>query len=167
MWILIISELMVFGLLLAGYSLKFIEAPDLFLSSQAQLSRLIGGLNTLVLITSGLFAALANEARKTSKITLTRGYLAITAAFGLLFLVLKFYEYSDKAALGISIETNSFYTLFYLMTGFHAAHVIFGLLILGLVSVYSSRENIQTACAFWHMVDLIWLILYPILYLVR
>ncbi len=167
MWVLIISELMVFGLLLAGYCVKFIGDPELFLNSQAQLSRLIGGLNTLVLITSGLFAALANEASKAGKTSLTRGFLAITAAFGLLFLALKFSEYSDKAALGISIETNSFYTLFYLMTGFHAAHVVFGLLILGLVSRFNSRENIQTACAFWHMVDLIWLILYPVLYLVR
>ncbi|MCZ4282944.1 cytochrome c oxidase subunit 3 family protein [Kiloniella laminariae] len=167
MWILIISELMVFGLLLAGYSITFINEPDLFRESQAQLSRLIGGLNTLILITSGLFAALANEASKENRHTLMQRYLLVTACFGILFLLLKFYEYTDKAALGISIETNSFYTLFYLMTGFHAAHVIFGLAILGLVSRYSSRENIQTACAFWHMVDLIWLILYPVLYLVR
>ncbi|WP_020592094.1 cytochrome c oxidase subunit 3 family protein [Kiloniella laminariae] len=167
MWVLIISELMVFGLLLTGYSVNFIMEPDLFRESQAQLSRQIGGLNTLVLITSGLFAALANEASKENRLSLTRRYLLITACFGILFLALKLYEYSDKAALGISIETNSFYTLFYLMTGFHAAHVIFGLAILGLVSRYSSRENIQTACSFWHMVDLIWLILYPVLYLVR
>ncbi|MFD2207726.1 cytochrome c oxidase subunit 3 family protein [Kiloniella antarctica] len=167
MWILIISELMVFGLLLAGYCVKFLENPELFINSQAQLNRLIGGLNTLTLITSGLFAALANEASKDNKAFLSRVFLSLTAALGLVFLVLKFYEYSEKAALEISIETNSFYTLFYLMTGFHAAHVIFGLLLLGLVSCYNRRENIQTACAFWHMVDLIWLILYPILYLVR
>ncbi|WP_299375621.1 cytochrome c oxidase subunit 3 family protein [uncultured Kiloniella sp.] len=167
MWILIISELMVFGLLLAGYCVKFIENPELFTNSQAQLNRLIGGLNTLILITSGLFAALANETSKENKTSLTRAFLSVTAALGFLFLALKFYEYSEKSALGISIETNSFYTLFYLMTGFHAAHVIFGLLLLGLVSFYNRHENIQTACAFWHMVDLIWLILYPILYLVR
>ncbi|WP_417429773.1 cytochrome c oxidase subunit 3 family protein [Kiloniella sp.] len=167
MWILIISELMVFGLLLAGYCVKFIESPELFTNSQAQLNRLIGGLNTLILITSGLFAALANETSKENKTSLTRVFLSVTAALGFLFLALKFYEYSEKSDLGISIETNSFYTLFYLMTGFHAAHVIFGLLLLGLVSFYNRHENIQTACAFWHMVDLIWLILYPILYLVR
>ncbi|WP_085900603.1 cytochrome c oxidase subunit 3 family protein [Kiloniella majae] len=167
MWILIISELMVFGLLLAGYCVKLLDNPDLFINSQAKLNRLIGGLNTLVLITSGLFAALANKASKKNKISLARAFLSVTAAFGLLFLVLKFYEYSEKSAIGISIETNSFFTLFYLMTGFHAAHVIFGLLLLGLVSCYKKHENIQTACAFWHMVDLIWLILYPILYLVR
>ncbi|WP_421780859.1 cytochrome c oxidase subunit 3 family protein [Kiloniella litopenaei] len=167
MWILIISELMVFGLLLGGYCIKFLETPDLFINSQAQLNRLIGGLNTLILITSGLFAALATETSKSQKTFLPRLCLSITAALGLLFLILKIYEYSEKAAVGISIETNSFYTLFYLMTGFHAAHVIFGLFLLGLVSFYNRYENIQTACAFWHMIDLIWLILYPILYLVR
>jgi nitric oxide reductase NorE protein len=167
MWILIISELMVFGLFLAGYCVKFLENPDLFISSQAQLNRLIGGLNTLILITSGLFAALANEASKDNKSFLSRIFLSATIILGLLFLVLKIYEYSEKSALGISIETNNFYTLFYLMTGFHAAHVIFGILLLALVSFYNRHENIQTACAFWHMVDLIWLILYPILYLVR
>ncbi|KLN60331.1 Heme/copper-type cytochrome/quinol oxidase, subunit 3 [Kiloniella spongiae] len=167
MWILIISELMVFGLLLAGYCIKFLENPDLFVNSQAGLNRLIGGINTLILITSGLFAALANETSRENKTYSSRFFLSVTAVFGLLFLVLKFYEYSEKAAIGISIETNSFYTLFYLMTGFHAAHVIFGILLLGLVGFYKRHENIQTACAFWHMVDLIWLILYPILYLVR
>lgn len=167
MWILIISELMVFGLLLAGYCIKFLENPDLFINSQAELNRLIGGFNTLILITSGLFAALANETSKENKTLLSRVFLSMTAALGILFLALKIYEYSEKAAIGISIETNTFYTLFYLMTGFHAAHVIFGILLLGLVSFYNRHENIQTACAFWHMVDLIWLILYPILYLVR
>jgi nitric oxide reductase NorE protein len=76
-------------------------------------------------------------------------------------------EYADKAAHGIGIETDTFFTLFYLMTGFHALHVIMGLVVLVIVGWKNSVDNLETGAAFWHMVDLIWLILFPIVYLVR
>ncbi|TAN46954.1 MAG: cytochrome c oxidase subunit 3 family protein, partial [Rhodospirillales bacterium] len=68
---------------------------------------------------------------------------------------------------GHNLESDSFFTLFYLITGFHAAHVVLGLVILGIVSVHDSLENLKTGTAFWHMVDLIWLIIFPTIYLVR
>jgi nitric oxide reductase NorE protein len=86
---------------------------------------------------------------------------------GTLFLAAKFHEYAGKFAHGIGIETSPFWTLYFLSTGFHALHVVLGIVILGLVSHYASRQNVETGTAFWHMVDVIWIMLYPIVYLVR
>ena len=167
MWILILSELVVFGAFFGGYAVARLLEPDVFAQSQAMLNRFWGGLNTMILITSGLFAALAHQAKETGRSGLDRTYLIAAMILGIAFLVVKWVEYSEKAAQGIHIETNSFFTLFYLMTGFHALHVVLGIIFLAVVWFKNSRENIATACAFWHMVDLIWVILYPIIYLMR
>ena len=167
MWILILSELAVFGAFFAGYSVARILDPDVFNQSQATLSRFWGGVNTMVLITSGYLAALAVRARADDNVARCRRLLAGAMFVGSLFLVVKLIEYGEKASQGIGIETNSFFTLFYLMTGFHALHVVFGLVILGIVARKSSLENVETGCAFWHMVDLIWIVLYPLVYLIR
>lgn len=79
----------------------------------------------------------------------------------------KLAEYADLAAQDIGLETNSFFTLFFLMTGFHALHVFLGLVFLAVAGWWCSRENVETVTAFWHMVDLIWVLLYPLVYLIR
>ena len=74
---------------------------------------------------------------------------------------------SSKAEAGIGIESSPFFTFYYLITGFHALHVVAGIAILGLVAWADSLRNIETAVAFWHMVDLVWVLLFPIVYLLR
>lgn len=86
---------------------------------------------------------------------------------GLVFCALKSIEYADKFAAGLTPETNVFFGFYYGLTAFHFAHVVFGLALLGLVSWRTSTENVETAAAFWHMVDLIWILLYPLIYLLR
>jgi len=88
-------------------------------------------------------------------------------ALGGVFLAIKAVEYGDKIGRGLTLETNSFFQLYYLMTGFHAMHVAAGIVILGIVTWWDSLENLETGAAFWHMVDLIWVLLYPIVYLLR
>lgn len=167
MWILIISELAVFGAFFLIFAGNRLMEPDLFAQSQAQLSRLMGGLNTIVLVTSGYFAARAVPGVMRGNKAVARRWLVAASAGGALFLGLKFSEYADKAAVGIGIETNSFFTLFYLLTGFHALHVVFGLFLMGIAIWRCSVANVITITAFWHMVDLIWVILYPVVYLMR
>lgn len=167
MWILICSELLVFGAAFLGFSVARALEPDLFARSQDTLDRLAGAINTLVLITSGFFAALAVDARRRDKNLQSRLWIAAAIALGFVFLTVKWIEYAGKTAQGIGIETNAFFTLFYLTTGFHAAHVIFGILILAVVGWKNSVENLETGTAFWHMVDLIWVILFPLIYLMR
>ena len=167
MWVLILSELVVFGALFAAFSVSRVLHPAMFLADQIKLDRLAGGVNTMLLLTSGLAAALAVNARVGDDIRRCRLWLGGAALLGMGFLGIKLAEYSDKAAQGFGIETDTFFTLFYLMTGFHAAHVLFGLIILAVVAWKPSRENVETGTAFWHMVDLIWVLLYPIVYLIR
>ena len=167
MWLLIGSELAVFGAAFLSFAVARTLQPEVFLESQDTLNRLLGALNTLVLITSGFFAALAVRFQSEDKSAKARGMIGISALFGFSFLVIKIIEYADKYEAGIGIETNTFFTLYYLLTGFHFLHVILGLIILGVVAWKNSFENIETGAAFWHMVDLIWVVLFPLVYLMR
>jgi len=167
MWLLIWSELFVFGAAFAGFSVARILNMELFAQSQATLDRLAGAINTMVLITSGFMAALAVNAQSRDRSGQARAFIGGAIVLGLVFLVIKFFEYSDKFAHGIGIETNNFYTLYFLLTGFHAAHVVLGIVILAIVAWKNSLENLETGAAFWHMVDLIWVILFPLIFLMR
>lgn len=167
MWVLIASELLVFGLALLAFLGVRASDPGAFAADQALLDRTAGALNTIVLVTSGLYAALAVSARHCGERRRARARLAMAAVLGFVFLAIKAIEYADKLHRGIDIETSAFFTFYYLITGFHAAHVVAGILMLGLVAVYDSARNVETATAFWHMVDLVWVLLFPIIYLVR
>jgi len=167
MWILILSEILVFGAFFVGFGVARAVDPLTFDTSQASLDRLLGGINTLVLLSSGVLVAQAVRLRAEHSIRKARILTGGAMVLGVLFLVVKITEYAGKAEQGIGIETNTFFTLFYLMTGFHALHVVLGLIILAVVSWKCSLENMETGAAFWHMVDLIWIILYPIVYLIR
>jgi len=167
MWLLIWSELLVFGAAFVGFATARALNPDMFAESQGHLDRLAGAVNTMVLITSGFFAALAVNAQNRDKSGQARAWIGGAILLGLAFLAIKWIEYSDKFAHGIGMETNSFFTLYFLTTGFHAMHVVFGIVILLIVGWKNSVENLETGTAFWHMVDLIWVILFPLIYLMR
>ncbi|TQV78539.1 cytochrome c oxidase subunit 3 family protein [Denitrobaculum tricleocarpae] len=167
MWVLIISELLVFGAGLAAFLAVRISDPAGFADAQDHLDRAAGGLNTAVLVTSGLCAALANRDGAQGQRKQARLWLAGAAALGLVFLWVKAIEYGDKLSAGIGTETHPFFTFYYLLTGFHAAHVVAGIVILGFIACYDSPRNLETGTAFWHMVDLIWVLLFPVIYLLR
>ncbi|MCW8861796.1 MAG: cytochrome c oxidase subunit 3 [Rhodospirillales bacterium] len=166
-WVLIIGELLVFAALFIGFGvLRLIDVEE-FTASQDLLNRMLGGINTLVLLTSGFLAAMAVRSRGLERIRASRFWMIGSMLVGSLFLIFKLIEYADKANQGVGITTNDFFTLFYLSTGFHFLHVILGLIILAIVTWKNSLENMETGAAFWHMVDLIWVILYPVAYLIR
>ena len=106
-------------------------------------------------------------ARKNGRSGTSRMWLGAASLLGCIFLWLKISEYLAKAEAGIGIETNTFFTLYYLLTGFHLLHVVFGLAVLAIVAVWNSVENLETGCAFWHMVDLVWVLIFPVIYLVH
>lgn len=167
MWVLILSEMLVFTAFFTLYAGQRALDPALFNASQQQLDPLLGGLNTLVLLTSGLCVALAVEAVSIGRTQRTRLWLGGAMLLGMVFCAIKLIEYSAKFAAGLTPETNAFFGFYYGLTTFHFAHVLFGLMLLGLVSWRTSTENVETAAAFWHMVDLIWILLYPLIYLLR
>lgn len=165
MWVLIISELLVFGAAFAAFLAVRAGEPELFARSQALLDREAGASNTLVLVTSGLAAALAVRAAEAARPGRARLWLALAIGLGLVFLVVKGSEYAGKAALGIDVDTNAFFTFYYLVTGFHAMHVVAGIVILLLVGWRAEPHALEVGAAFWHMVDLVWVLLFPVLYL--
>jgi nitric oxide reductase NorE protein len=167
MWLLIWSELLVFGMAFVGFAGARLMDLQGFAQSQAQLDRLAGAVNTMVLITSGLCAALAVNAESRGRTGSMRLWLGTAVLLGLVFLGVKWVEYSAKLAHGIGIDTNTFFTLYFLITGFHAMHVVFGIVVLLVVGWKHSVANLETGAAFWHMVDLIWVILFPLIYLMR
>ncbi|HYG85463.1 MAG TPA: cytochrome c oxidase subunit 3 family protein [Azospirillum sp.] len=167
MWILILSELAVFGVAFIGFAVARALDPVLFDAGQAHLDRLLGGLNTLVLVSSGYLAALGVEAGRQGRSGRASRLFVAASAVGGLFLVIKLLEYGATLEAGYGIDTDTFFGLYFMLTGFHALHVIFGIGLLLVVARWNSVENLETGAAFWHMVDLIWVLLYPIVYLIR
>ena len=167
MWVLIVSELLVFGAGLAAFLGVRIGDPVVFADGQAHLHRTMVGINTIVLVTSGWLAALAVAAAEAEQRGRTRLLLIGAAALGGVFLAIKGLEYAELAAAGITFETNAFFNFYYLLTGFHAAHVVAGIVIMALVGWRAGARAVETGAAFWHMVDLVWVILFPVIYLVR
>lgn len=164
MWVLIVSELMVFGAALVAFLSVRIANPETFAADHALLDQRLGALNTLVLVTSGLCAALALRWREGGRRRAARYGLLAAGSLGVVFLIVKGSEYAAKIAAGIDIEASPFFTFYYLITGFHALHVIAGIVVLGLVAWADGVRNMEAAVAFWHLVDLVWVLLFPIIY---
>ena len=171
MWILIFLELITFGIALIALVVSSKENPDLFHQSRLQLDTTFGAINTIFLLVSGFFMATTVHQFKLNNLKRTSFYLKFTMLGGFLFLVLKGIEYYFKINEGYTLGYNSFYTFYWLLTGFHVIHVIVGLVILlfmqnGIKKSTAVIEDVEASTTFWHMCDLIWLLLFPILYLI-
>ncbi len=165
MWVLILSELLVFGAGLTAFMAVRLTDPAGFAAAQDHLFRAGAALNTMVLVSSGFLAAQALRWRASGARAAARWALVAAAALGVVFLGIKCAEYGAKAADGIGWDTHAFFTFYYLLTGFHAAHVVAGVALLLLVAWRDTVDNIRAAGMFWHMVDLVWVLLYPVIYL--
>ena len=173
LWILILLEVFTFGLSLTGLVYYRVQEPELFAQSSAFLNTTLGGINTIVLLTSGFLMASAVHYFKKQKIGTGINFTLATILTGSAFLFLKWAEYEEKLIMGLGVEENIFFTFYWLLTGFHFIHVIVGLVILILLLLQIKNkqkatkiEDIEAGAAFWHMCDLIWLLLFPALYLV-
>lgn len=172
MWIIIYLELFTFGMaILALAYYGSLEREQFHVDSQL-LNKFTATINTILLLTSGFFVAKAVHFFKEKKIEKTTQFMlwAILSGFG--FLILKSYEYYEKIEMGLTMGKSSFFTNYWLLTGFHWIHVLVGLIILIFIrrSILKSKteaslEDIEASATFWHMCDIIWLLLYPVLYL--
>lgn len=171
-WIIIFLELFTFGAALIVMVFYGNQEPELFHNSSLKLNATYGMVNTMLLLTSGFFMAISVTELKRGNKEKFKTLLVFTMLFGVLFLCLKGFEYNEKLNEGIGIGYNTFFSFYWMLTLFHVIHVIVGLVIL--TSVYfgvkkensnTSMEDIEASAAFWHMCDLIWIILFPIIYL--
>ncbi|MFP7570542.1 cytochrome c oxidase subunit 3 [Marivita sp. S2033] len=167
MWILIISELLVFGAGLVVFLAVRVTDPEGFAQAQGMLDRTGAGINTVILISSGFLAALAYRMRLAGERGHARLALVGAAVLGMAFLWIKGSEFAAKSAAGIVWDTHAFFNFYYMLTGFHAAHVVAGVVLLLLVAWRDDPDNIEDATMFWHMVDLVWVLLFPVIYLLQ
>jgi nitric oxide reductase NorE protein len=163
-WVLIVSELLVFGAgLLVFLSVRLGDVQG-FAAAQAGLNQTLAGLNTIVLVTSGYLAALGVKAVEAERFSTARRHFASAGLLGALFLAIKSHEYAGEIAQGIGPDTHAFYMFYFLLTGFHAAHVVAGVIILWLMATWPRQRIAEAGTAFWHMVDLVWVLLFPVVY---
>lgn len=174
-WIIVFGDILVFSAMFGAFTYYRSLSSDLFQSGQLSLNFSFGLTNTLILLTSSWFMVLAIEAAKQNKTTIFRCLMGAVIGCGLLFFVFKVLEYNEKFSSGIFLTTNEFFMFFFAYTFIHCVHVVVGLggLIFLLVSTknkkteFSERDiiNFESGATFWHMVDLLWIILFALLYL--
>ena len=177
-WFFICAELLVFGVFFGAYAFARAKNVALFDSMQQTLDRKGGALNTVFLITASYCVARAVSAIKSTATNASQAsarWLAAGMLCGGGFLVVKLLEYHDKLAAGISLSTNTFYMFYLSLTFFHFMHVILGMVILTAIWLktrrggYSSADHhgMETGISYWHMVDLLWIILFPLVYVMH
>jgi cytochrome c oxidase subunit III len=186
MWLFLATEILLFAGLFTGYSVYRVQFPEAFAEGSRHLALTLGTVNTLVLITSSLTVALAIHFARTDRPRAAAFCLVLTLLLALSFLGIKFVEYSEhfheKSLPGKYYAFEEvkapgaamFFTLYFIMTGIHGLHVIAGMLVLSwalrrtLQGWYSSRyyTGIELGGLYWHLVDLVWIFLYPLLYLI-
>ena len=172
-WTFVFIDMIVFSLFFIVYLSERIRLPDVFAASQANLDPKFGLVNALILLTSSLFVAEAVASARLGKADLVRTRLVLALAFGTMFAASKLTEYAGKFAAGITPVTNSFYSFYFLLTMIHFLHVLAGMVFIAHCLSRAKAETGQPAYLaklentglFWHFVDLLWLFLFPLLYL--
>lgn len=186
MWIFLITEILLFSGLFVFYAIYRAWNPDMFLNAHYFLNVTLGTLNTVVLISSSVTVALAIRSMQLNQKKQTVILLVVTLLLAATFLVIKYFEYSHKFHLGqlpgkyytfTGVEgTNPhvFFSIYFMLTGLHGIHVLAGMTAISWVLVRTIRNHfsaqyytpIENVGLYWHLVDLIWIYLFPLLYLV-
>ena len=186
MWVFLVTEIMFFGGLFMAYLLYRVWYPEAWSEGSEELDIVLGGLNTVVLISSSLTMAMAVRSAQTGRQRATVRWLLITMVFGLTFLVVKFFEYKHKYELnhipGANFSFDSpheaqveiFLSLYFAMTGLHALHMIIGIVLLSIIAWMAAKHRfspewytpVEMSGLYWHFVDIVWIFLFPLLYLV-
>lgn len=174
-WLFIFGDMMVFSLFFVTFMYYRGQDVELFRASQAHLSQFFGALNTFFMLTSSGFVATAvhTARRNMGKVTPLCFAMGFLCGFG--FAVDKFFEYGDKIRAGITLNTNNFFMYYYMFTGIHFMHVMIGMGVLVFATRYSwsgdldarKVRNLESSASFWHVVDLLWIVLFALLYLVK
>jgi len=173
MWVMVLGDFVFFGAYFIIFMVHRAMAPELFLQSQQHLNLTVGVVNTLVLLTSSWFivrsVATARSGDHQGAVRLT--YLG--GACGVLFIAIKAYEWSAEIGAGHTMPANEFFLFYYMLTGVHLFHVGLGLLILGIVvrELRNPRKRrvsmVESGATYWHMVDLLWIVIFGLLYVMR
>jgi cytochrome c oxidase subunit III len=191
MWVFLVTEVLFFGGLFLAYVVYRSLYSEAFVAGSGHLNVPLGALNTAVLIASSLTMALAVWAAQVDKRKLTVVFLILTMVFGATFLVVKGFEYEekfrDRLVPGLNFTTDPhgefrgadlrhvqiFYSLYFVMTGLHAAHMVIGIGVLAVITFFAWKGRygrqyynpVECTGLYWHFVDIVWIFLFPLLYL--
>ncbi|MBB5915204.1 nitric oxide reductase NorE protein [Nocardia transvalensis] len=175
MWVMVLGDLFFFGSYFVAYMVFRAASPERFAAAQRHLSMGIGVTNTLVLLTSSMFVALAVISVRQRELPAARRLVLAAGACGVLFAALKTYEWRH-AIVGGHTVAEEFFSFYFVLTGIHLAHLLLGLLILGIVFLrlrdpaapVSKQIGIaEQGALYWHMIDLLWIVIFAVLYLMR
>jgi cytochrome c oxidase subunit 3 len=184
MWLFILSELILFGGMFILYAAHRYRTPADFHHASRELDAILGTLNTMILLTSSLSMAASISAIQRGQRRLSMILLLATMALGFLFLVNKGFEWSTKIEHGIYPNSPDllvrskgeilFFGLYYVMTGLHGLHVFVGICVLSVMLILMAKDRLnqmhftplENSGLYWHLVDIVWIFLYPLFYLI-
>ena len=169
-WWVLASEIVIFGGLLGAYLMHRLGHPE-WADAAAHTQTYVGALNTFVLLTSSFTAVLAHQAAEAGNGKKAAKLLGFTILGALTFLVIKSLEWTNEISHGYTITANTFWSFYYTAAGLHALHVIAGAIIMGVVAfdAYRGRElhRVELIGIYWHFVDVVWIFLFPLLYIAK
>ncbi len=174
-WVFIGADSVIFAILFLSFMQDRLKNPAIFEASRHTLNMHLGGIDTLILLTSSWSVALAVQAMKRDQIDREPRLLLGGAVTGLMFMVSKAIEYFQKFAHGITPATNPFFMWYFTLTGIHLIHVVVGTSMLTYLWIRSRRGTYdhlhkavpESVASYWHLVDLLWIMIFPLLYLMK
>jgi cytochrome c oxidase subunit III len=190
MWLFLVTEVLTFGGLFAGFGILQGKYPNEFIEAHEHLQRLAGAANTVVLLVSSFTMVMAVMAARTNQPAKTARYLWMTVGCAGIFMCVKAYEYTHKFEEGLlpamwyrhqgdliqgSHGYASFFSFYFMMTGLHGLHVLIGMIFLSWLAIRAKRGEfsdkyytpVDLVGLFWHLVDMIWIYLFPLYYLIK
>ena len=169
-WWVVASEIVIFGGLLASYIMHRL-AHDAWSQQAAHTNTWIGAFNTMVLLTSSLSAVLAHNAAERGDGKKAARLLWATIIGAITFLVVKTFEWTDEIRHGFTISSSTFWSFYYTAAGIHASHVIAGAILMAYVAKDAARgrelHRVELIGIYWHFVDVVWIFLFPLLYIAK
>lgn len=174
-WMLILVEITTFGLMFLAFSWMRAYERDTFLLGQELLHPLAGLINTIALLTGSYFVAQAVMLNRKNEQTRAAYMLLAGIGAALVYVCVKLWEYWQLGSAGYGLHGDHFFMAYFLLTGFHLLHVLLGIVILGVMAnklfqqLYGSNAvvGLESGAVYWHMVDLIWILLFPIIYVIK
>jgi heme/copper-type cytochrome/quinol oxidase subunit 3 len=169
-WWIVASEIVIFGGLLGSYVMHRIAHPE-WGNAAIHTNTWAGAFNTFVLLTSSLSAVLAHQAAEQGNGKLAAQRLLMTIGGGAVFLIVKSIEWTHEIHMGYTITANTFWSFYYTAAGLHAIHVIAGMIIMGFVAKDAAKNlelhRVEVIGIYWHFVDMVWIFLFPLLYIAK
>ena len=173
MWVFVLGDLVIFGVYFLIFMVERTQERDLFQASQQHLSQNLGVVNTLLLLLSSWLMARAVLAARGGHHDRATKLIGGTGLCGVLFLAVKAFEWSSEVSRGHTFASNDFFAFYFVLTGVHLLHVLMGLVIMGVVlrdlrdPALRRISMVETGAVFWHMVDLLWLVVFALVYVMR